>query len=226
MKIWLSLSEVKLKSEKALRALNFPSGSEVENGKNICWLEACGLPGLQSLYEEIKINSKRKINHTPLEFKIKEDTVHCSGRNLSGFLLAQTAADFVETGKVFYVQDCRYPLLIFAEISRRTHLTMKFRTQWQEGDRINVASSIFGKTTVNFNSDNLFFAEKLKVSAAGKTKPNTSETTGTKKRISRSIGIGVELKYWELICYTANRLLVPDNELSHTSAGAEVDDNN
>ena len=29
---------------------------------------------------------------------------------------------------------------------------------------------------------------------------------------------------WETICITANEMLVPDSEKSHTSAGAEVDD--
>ena len=54
MELRLSLHEVISKSTQALKALNFPPGLDIENGKNIGWLEARGLPGLQNLVEEIK----------------------------------------------------------------------------------------------------------------------------------------------------------------------------
>ena len=53
MQFRLSLHEVISKSTHALRALNFPPGLDIENGKNIGWLESRGLPGLQNLFEEI-----------------------------------------------------------------------------------------------------------------------------------------------------------------------------
>ena len=48
MELRLSLHEVITKSTQALRALNFPPGLDIENGKNIGWLASRGLPGFKS----------------------------------------------------------------------------------------------------------------------------------------------------------------------------------
>ena len=70
----LSLHEVITKCTQALKALNFPPGLDIENGKNIGWLESRGLPGLQMLVEEIKAASDTS-NRSPLEINIMKDTV-------------------------------------------------------------------------------------------------------------------------------------------------------
>ena len=74
MELRLSLHEVISKSTQALRALNFPPGLDIENGKNIGWLESRGLPGLQMLVEEIKAASDTS-NRSPIEINIMKDTL-------------------------------------------------------------------------------------------------------------------------------------------------------
>ena len=77
MQFRLSLHEVISKSTQALRALNFPPGLDIENGKNIGWLESYGLPGLQNLFEEIKIPSNTP-SHSPIKINTMENIVQFS----------------------------------------------------------------------------------------------------------------------------------------------------
>ena len=90
MELSLSLDEVVSKSTQALRALSFPPGLDIENGKNIGWLESRGLPGLQNLFEEIKTPSHTP-GHNPIKINTIENIVQFSGGNQSAFYLAQSA---------------------------------------------------------------------------------------------------------------------------------------
>ena len=129
MELRLSLHEVISKSTQALRALNFPPGLDIENGKNIGWLESRGLPGLQMLVEEIKAASDTS-NRSPIEINIMKETVQFSSQGYSAFNFAQSTVDFAENGKIVSVEKCRFPLLIFAEMARRKHLPFGFYVQW------------------------------------------------------------------------------------------------
>ena len=135
MELRLSLHEVISKSTQALRALNFPPGLDIENGKNIGWLESRGLPGLQMLVEEIKAASDTS-NRSPIEINIMKDTVQFSSQGYSAFNFAQSTVDFAENGKTVSVEKCRFPLLIFAEMARRKHLPFGFYAQWIKDDEI------------------------------------------------------------------------------------------
>ena len=99
MELHLSLHEVISKSTQALKALNFPPGLDIENGKNIGWLESHGLPGLQMLVEEIKAASDTS-NRSPIEINIMKDTVQFSSQGYSAFNFAQSTVDFAENGKI------------------------------------------------------------------------------------------------------------------------------
>ena len=79
MELRLSLHEVISKSTQALKALNFPPGLDIENGKNIGWLASHGLPGLQILVEEIKAASDTS-TRSPIEVNIMEDSVQFSSQ--------------------------------------------------------------------------------------------------------------------------------------------------
>ena len=154
MQFRLSLHEVISKSTQALRALNFPPGLDIENGKNIGWLESRGLPGLQNLFEEIN-TSPSNPSYGPIKINTVENTVEFSGRNQSAFYLAQSAVDFAENGKSVSIKYCRFPFLIFAEMSRRKHLPFGFIVQWTGDDEINRGSSIFGNSEITINSKKL-----------------------------------------------------------------------
>ena len=164
MELRLSLHEVISKSTQALRALNFPPGLDIENGKNIGWLESRALPGLQMLVEEIKAASDTS-NRSPIEINIMKNTVQFSSQGYSAFNFAQSTVDFAENGKIVSVEKCRFPLLIFAEMARRKHLPFGFKVQWRGEEKINRASSISGSSEITINSGNLTALYNLEITA-------------------------------------------------------------
>ena len=225
MELRLSVHEVITKCTQALRALNFPSGLDIENGKNIGWLAAHGLPGLQMLLEEIKGAPE---NTSPNSYKIdiKKDTVHFSNLSCSAFHLAQTAIDFAEIGKTVSIDQCRFPLLIFAEMARREHLPFGFQIQFTKDSEINTGLSIFGDSEITISSINLTKNYDLKVNAVKNAIIKNPLQLLFEKDGSDETGVGFNPDDWGVICATARQVLVPDSEQSHTSAGAEVDDSN
>jgi hypothetical protein len=223
MQFRLSLHEVISKSTQALRALNFPPGLDIENGKNIGWLESRGLPGLQILFEEIKAPSHTP-GHNPIKINTIENIVQFSGGNQSAFYLAQSAVDFAENGKSVSIKNCRFPLLIFAEMARRNHLPFGFKVQWIEEEKINRGSSISGNSEITINSKSLTTAYNLKITAVKDLIIKNPLKILDRENASKEVGISFYPDHWETICAAAKKVLVPDSEQSHSSAGAEVDD--
>ena len=225
MDFLLSLNEVIRKSSQALRVLNFPHGSDIENGKNIGWLEAHGLPGIQSLFEEIQAGVKTN-NQLSLKKNTQADIVHLSNSNPSAFYLAQSAVDLAECGKIVKILKCKYPLLLFAEMARRIHLPFGFKIKWNKEGKVNTGLSYAGNTITKFPSKELQVGcclELVKIKNLDLITPTNlvdSRTTFLKNRIS------CEGYKWKIICSTANKILVPESAQSRTSAGAEVDDSN
>ena len=165
MQLRLSLNEVITKSTQALRALNIPSGLDIENGKNIGWLATRGLPGLQMLVEEITTLHNTP-NRRSIEINIVKDIVQFSSLDHSAFYFAQSAVDFAENGKIVSVGTCKFPLLIFAEMARREHLPFGFKIQWIQDNKINRGCSIFGKSEITINSSSLKTAYDLRLTKA------------------------------------------------------------
>ncbi len=226
MELHLSLHEVISKSTQALRALNFPPGLDIENGKNIGWLESRGLPGLQMLVEEIKAASDTS-NRSPIEINIMKDTIQFSSQGYSAFNFAQSTVDFAENGKIVSVEKCRFPLLIFAEMARRKHLPYGFHVQWIKDNEISTGAAISGEAEVTINSRKLTTAYDLNITTA----KNLIIKNPLEKKLSNKIafeenGICCDPNHWKAICAIAKKVLVPDSKQSHSSAGAEVDDSN
>ena len=140
-------------STQALRALNFPPGLDIENGKNIAWLASHGLPGLQMLVEEIKAASDTS-NRNLYRNKYMKDTVQFSSLGYSAFNLAQSAIDFAENGKSVNIEKCRFPLLIFAEMARRKHLPFGFHVQWIKDNEISTGAAYLASSEVTLYSKN------------------------------------------------------------------------
>ena len=225
MELGLSLHEVISKSAQALRALNFPPGLDIENGKNIGWLESRGLPGLQMLVEEIKAASDTS-NRSPIEINIMKDTVQFSTQGHSAFNFAQSAVDFAENGKSVSVEKCRFPLLIFAEMARREHLPFGFHVRWIKDDEIITGAAISGNSEVTINSGNLTEVYNLEITAVNDLIIKDPLDKLSNESAFEKNGISCDLDHWKSICATAKRVLVPDSEESRSSAGAEVDDSN
>ena len=222
MQLRLSLHEVISKSARALRALNFPAGSDTENGENIGWLEARGLPGLQILFEEI-INASNTPSHSSVEIKIMKDTVQFSGGNQSAFHFAQSAVDFAENGMNVHIKDCRFPLLIFAEMARRTHLPIGFQIKWMEEDKLNNGFSISGNSEIEINSKTGMTAYDLNITSHKNIIIKNPQKMLYRKKTSVASGISFHPYQWEAVCAAAKKVLVPDSDQSHSSAGPEVD---
>ena len=225
MELRLSLHEVISKSTQALRALNFPPGLDIENGKNIGWLESRGLPGLQMLVEEIKAASDTS-NRSPIEINIMKDTVQFSSQDYSAFNFAQSALDFAENGKSVNIEKCRFPLLIFAEMARRKHLPFGFHVQWIKDDEISKGSAISGNSEVTINSGNLTAIYNLEITRVKDLIIKNPLKILSHESPFEENGISCDPDYWNAICATAKKVLIPDSERSHSSAGAEVDDSN
>ena len=223
MELHLSLHEVISKSTQALKALNFPPGLDIENGKNIGWLESHGLPGLQMLVEEIKAASDNT-NRSPIEINIIQDTVQFSSQGYSAFNFAQSALDFAENGKSVNIEKCRFPLLIFAEMARRKHLPFGFHVQWIKDNEISTGAAISGEAEVTINSGNLTAVYNLEITAVKDLIIKDPLDKLSDKSAFEENGINCDPDNWKAICATAKKVLVPDSEQSHSSAGAEVDD--
>ncbi len=213
------------KSTQALRALNFPPGLDIENGKNIGWLESRGLPGLQNLFEEINTPSITP-SHGSIKINTMENTVQFSGQNQSAFYLAQSAVDFAENGESVSIKYCRFPLLIFAEIARRNHLPFGFKVQWMEEEKINRGFSLSGNSEITLNSRSLTTAYNVKITAVKDLIIKNPLKILDRENIIKEVGISFNPDHWETISAAAKNVLVPDSEQSHSSAGAEVDDSN
>jgi len=219
----LSLQEVISKSTQALKALNFPPGLDIENGKNIGWLESHGLPGLQNLVEEIQTPSTTP-EHNPIKINSVENTVKFSGVNRSAFYLAQAAVDFAENGKSVSIKNCRFPLLILAEMGRRNHLPFGFKVQWIEEKKINRGSSISGNSEITLNSKKLTTAYDLKITTVKNLTIKNPLEIVSHENACKDVGISCNRYHWDAICAKAKEVLIPDSEQSQSSAGAEVDD--
>ena len=223
MELRLSLHEVVTKCTQALQALNFPPGLDIENGKNIGWLEAHGLPGLSYLYQEIEY-SKTNLGHTNLKVESIDENINVLGDHNSGFSLAQSVVDLAETGKLVTVMNCRYPLLLLAEMARRTHSPLVFQIQWSEELNSNIASSMTGLFEIEINSLELFIATNLKIFTTDKLKDINSAKKLEGQGYLIKEGISCDPYQWKVVCDMARKILVQDSQQSRNNAGANTDD--
>ena len=132
----------------------------------------------------------------------------------------------IENGKNVSVKNCRFPLLIFAEMARRNHLPFGFTVQWIGEEKINRGSSISGNSEITISSRKLTTAYDLKITAAKDLILKNPLEMLRQEKAPKEDGISFNPDHWETICAAAKKVLVPDSEQSHSSAGAEVDDSN
>ena len=223
MKHRISYNEIVTTAAKALFALGVSPGVDVENAKNIAWLEASKLGGISILADEIaKIDGLRQWPIPKIEKA--EEAMVITPSIPSSLSLVQTSLDFVEIGQTVIIKMCSAPLIIFAESARRASQSKGFILKWvtdgvlMEGvcgpgwSYINKRSQIRrGPADVLIKSlDPKLLAEKA------------SDDNVYKRSISK--GMPVDLDSWTLINQIAKESLVPSNIHSRGSAGAEVDD--
>ena len=219
----ISYNEIVTTAAKALFALGVSPGVDVENAKNIAWLEASKLGGISILADEIaKIDGLRQ---WPIpKIKKAEEAMVITPSIPSSLSLVQTSLDFVEIGQTVIIKMCSAPLLIFAESARRATQSKGFKLKWvTDGVLI---EGVCGPGWAYIN-------KRLQIGRGpADVMVNRIETKLLSKKASdnsiyeRSISNGmlVDLGSWILINQIAKETLVPSNIHSRASAGAEVDD--
>ena len=219
----ISYNEIVTTAAKALFALGVSPGVDVENAKNIAWLEASKLGGISILADEIaKIDGLRQWPIPKIEKA--EEAMVITPSIPSSLSLVQTSLDFVEIGQTVIIKMCSAPLIIFAESARRATQSKGFKLKWvTDGVLI---EGVCGPGWSYINRQLQIGRGPADV-MVNKIEPKLhSEKASDSTIFERSISNGmlVDLGFWILINQIAKETLVPSNIHSRGSAGAEVDD--
>lgn len=219
----ISYNEIVTTAAKAIFALGVSPGVDVENAKNIAWLEASKLGGISILADEIaKIDGLRQWPIPKIE-KAEEAMVITPSIS-SSLSLVQTSLDFVEIGQTVIIKMCSAPLLIFAESARRATQSKGFKLKWVTDGVLIEGVCGPGWSYIN---------KRLQIGRGpadvivNRIEPKLfSEKASDNSIYERSISNGmlVDLGPWILINQIAKETLVPSSIHSRASAGAEVDD--
>ncbi|MDC0159000.1 DUF3726 domain-containing protein [Rhodospirillaceae bacterium] len=219
----ISYNEIVTTVAKALFALGVSPGVDVENAKNIAWLEASKLGGVSILADEIaKIDGLRQWPIPKIEKA--EEAMVITPSIPSSLSLVQTSLDFVEIGQTVIIKMCSAPLLIFAESARRATQSKGFNLKWVTDGVLIEGVCELGWSHINKPSQIGRGPADVMVN---RTEPKLlSEKASDNSIYERSISNGmlVDLGSWFLINQIAKETLVPSNIHSRGSAGAEVDD--
>ena len=219
----ISYNEIVTTAAKALFALGVSPGVDVENAKNIAWLEASKLGGISILADEIaKIDGLRQWPIPKIEKA--EEAMVITPSIPSSLSLVQTSLDFVEIGQTVIIKMCSAPLIIFAESARRATQSKGFKLKWvTDGVLI---EGVCGPGWSHINK-RLQIGRGPADVMVNRIEPKLlSEKASDNSIYERSISNGmlVDLDSWILINQIAKETLVPSNIHSRRSAGAEVDD--
>jgi hypothetical protein len=221
----ISYNEIITTVTKALFALGAPPGSDSENAKNIAWLATQQFDGVSILADEIKSIESSGGWSKPILTRLSNE-VMLTSTIPSSLIIAQTALDFAEIGKIVNIKFCSAPLIIFAEATRRSTNANFFRLYWTM-DGLPVEGFCANKfATINSlsKSKQLPGEVMVKLQAGGRFENILSDNNVFHRSLSE--GIQVSEQPWKLITQMAKRILVPSSLNSRSSAGAEVDDSN
>ena len=219
----ISYNEIVTTAAKALFALGVSPGVDVENAKNIAWLEASKLGGISILADEIaKIDG---LGHWPIpKIENAEEGMVITSSIPSSLSLVQTSLDFVEIGQTVIIKMCSAPLIIFAESARRATGSKGFRLKWvTDGVLI---EGVCGPGWSYINKGLQFRRGPADVLITRIQPDFLAEKASDNNIYEHSISNGmlVDLGSWTLINQIAKETLVPSNIHSRGGAGAEVDD--
>ena len=219
----ISYNEIVTTAAKALFALGVSPGVDVENAKNIAWLEASKLGGISILADEIaKIDGLRQWPIPKIEKA--EEAMVITPSIPSSLSLVQTSLDFVEIGQTVIIKMCSAPLLIFAESAKRATQSKGFKLRWVTNGVLIEGGCGPGWSYIN---------KRLQIGSGpadvivSRIEPKLLSEKACDTNIyelSISNGMLVDLGSWILINQIAKETLVPSNIHSRGSAGAEVDD--
>ena len=221
----VSYNEIVTTVTKALFALGAPPGVDSENAKNIAWLQAHQLDGVEMLAREIQKISR--IDEWPMPKKeCTSEGLSLTSTLVSSLALAQTGLDFVETGEIVSVKMCTAPLIFFAESARRASKSKSFEIILNADNIAFKGICEDGRATIdnwrplNFITANITIKQTASKHSAV---PNPIENI---YEHSLNHGMVVHDAHWDLITQISKKCLVPNNKYSRAGAGAEVDDSN
>lgn len=225
MRRTVSYNEIVATVTKALFALGAPPGVDSENGKNIAWLQAHQLDGVEMLAREIQKFSR--IDEWPMPKKeYTSEGLSLTSTLVSSLTLAQTGLDFVETGKTVSIKMCAAPLIFFAESARRASKSKSFEIILNS-DNITVKGICKdGRATIDTGRALNFMTANITIKQTVLNRRASPNSTENIYEHSLYNGMLVNDAHWDLITQISKKCLVPNNKYSRAGAGAEVDDSN
>jgi hypothetical protein len=219
----ISYNEIVTTAAKALFALGVSPGVDVENAKNIAWLEASQLDGISILADEIaKIDGLKQWPIPKIENA--EEGMVITSSIPSSLSLVQTSLDFVEIGQTVIIKMCSAPLIIFAESAKRATQSKGFRLKWVADGVLIEGVCGPGWSYINKRLQIRHGPADVLIT---RTEPDLRAEKASDDNIyehSISNGMLVDRSSWALVNRIAKEILVPSNIHSRGGAGAEVDD--
>lgn len=216
--IFLSRNEVISTTERAMRSLGLPAGTEKENSKNILWLELHNLGGLDSLVGEItteQLNYKTSVNELFSESMFD---------NTSSFLLAQALVDLVTTEGYVSVPLLSSPFILFAEACRRSKIDQQVHMKFFCNGTENFASCNSKCLALHVPCEPTDIFSDVELFLDKKENPERNHNFNHTFFPQTKESIQYPKDLWKIISKEADKTLVPTNISSRLGAGAKTND--
>ncbi|MBF97338.1 MAG: hypothetical protein CMJ13_08960 [Pelagibacterales bacterium] len=211
----LSNNEIISVCSRALQSLCISSGSEIENARNIAYLEAIQLPALDSLFREIE--------------HIKEGQQSFGGEKNcndipSAFTIGQSLIDSAIIQNQSFFEVVRSPLIVLAEAVRRCPQYGGFTLSFCCEGRQNVAVYHKNQLKLKFSVEPNSIASKVELKLVRQDKNLPLHNFEIVKNTNIIHDIVYCIDKWRVICAEAQKTLVPNSITSRASAGAMTND--
>ena len=218
----LSNNEIISKCSKALKSLGISEGSELENAKNIAWLEAVELPALDSLVSEIRrANKFEDTDDKALRYsKEKSDNDVASA-----FAIAQNFIDSAIVEHRFCQNYVRHPLIIIAEGSRRCKQHQKLEFNFHCEGKHNRAICRPNELKLQFPVMPASIASNFELKLTEADECFTNCSFEVIARHDKAGNVPYPIEKWRIICEEARKTLIPASTQSRAGAGAPTNDN-
>ena len=225
MRLIPSNNEILSVVAKSLFAIGFPAGTDIDNAKNVIWLEYRGLDGIKNLAKELEMIVNLPAWPKP-EYKKNGDTTKVWSDFQSGLILAQPINDLAQAGEFVVANDLRFPWMVLAEAGRRSkeNKAQVFTLKTDSGlfQYLFIGNKIYFEKHLPSNQArvNIELIHQSRDFIFPDANFHIFETT--KDRVWND----EDQEHWEFLIKLSKLSLVPSSALSRSGAGAEVDDNN
>ena len=195
--------------------MGISSGSEIENAKNIAYLEAIQLPGLDSLFTEIKHRTAG--GRSSYSKKNRDDIA-------SAFTIGQSFIDNALVQNQSFLKVVRSPLIVLAEASRRCPKYGGFSFIFHCEGRQNIAVYHNNQLKLKFPVEPNSTSSNVELRLVRQNDNLPRHNFEIVKNTNIIHDIVYCIDKWRVICGEAQKRLVPNSVTSRAGAGAMTDD--